>query len=1267
MAEKKIATGYVGNALRSSAADHTTTFTDEVFDTERQKYQSEVNINLESKIKEEAESRELAITAEAQARTQNDQLLSQAIAAEQERAEAAEQAIIYDVSANNNGAVFESLSAILNSSDLSTLIPTSVRHGGMSIRFIQGSEQSSDNKYVQYRLMSDEFSVYGADWQVVDANAAGIVFAGGRAVITSDSSIVFDERFTTIIPAGTKMFLKINSGIGTAATAVTLAIDMTGGWRNFNSDSYFVLPRDCTRLSVSVQSGNLIGDGGLIDVSVSYASSIPEIAYLGESIESESAQRKQGIESVKDSIGETKESLTVVESNVSLPFVVNVQSTSEWYKTPYTIKAGNYVVFMTNNQTLYGKTTESASENYESLILNTAVTKDINYIRFTETGDCTVIFSGIFSGQNIDTDNIGELYTTLNIPRLFTGHISTSSVWRPHEGFHYMIRVKPYDNIAVTKMAGVSNTFYAILKSYNVQKKELVFATGCSLVSLSDTDTSKVVVPSDGNYLYVSYRNNTTNAQAGSVVINGYDVLNESVIGNLVKDRDNIKNLQGILGYEYISPDITYSTGDEKYINNIGVVTTNTNYEYSNPISVKRNDVLFVTGFGGSTYCCLALSVSSNVFTPLVNYSDVDINKEVHFFYVCKEDCFISLSSRKTYGNLVILRGIDTSVNTILANILGIPSVAGITYTESMVNPDECLDNLNLDSSSPATPKIDSNYWVTNFIPVDDDTNWLFCNYNRPTRVVCYDENKQFVHFVGSTAIPLDINAFANPTTKYVRIQFAKSLVSFDDRYKVRIVKSVRKPNNSSPCNKIDGSLVGIRNIAYVNNDDIAKFEADKIYGSYVSATVFNVNGEAVELNTAPIYIDKSTKRQYRYNGSALYDVGYYDSKSLIFTESFEVDIPKTDLSTQNLIVTVSAKYCQGSGVTDKPMIRLINFSSNNLTSGTINYVIGGDRGFKQKEWRAQVLNYQQYKTIVSITIPAGVTLFIDKFGNYYSDKKGYETFPRVNAHAFAAPDNTIMYMEQNAKLGFACMITIPKRTYDDVWVCFHDDGNITNYTRHEDGSALTDADIPQNAPDTITSISNCPIGYFTYEELMQFDFGIYNSYDRFKPNRGQKIPLLKDFFMICAKTGIHPMLSVHPNWTESEWREIKTMTDKLGLTEKLNLKFAGGEEFFGTTYPVFGDEIESYAIDVSTSRDAAESMASLIKTLGIDFSKVRVGIEYFRDVITTAKVNNAIANGMFAAMVMDGAITSEDYEYWMEHGVSEFTDDNHTSVGLNW
>ena len=56
---------------------------------------------------------------------------------------------IYDVTANNDGVTFSSLSELLSSENLSTLIPVDVRCGGMSIRFVQ----SSDNKYVQFRYM----------------------------------------------------------------------------------------------------------------------------------------------------------------------------------------------------------------------------------------------------------------------------------------------------------------------------------------------------------------------------------------------------------------------------------------------------------------------------------------------------------------------------------------------------------------------------------------------------------------------------------------------------------------------------------------------------------------------------------------------------------------------------------------------------------------------------------------------------------------------------------------------------------------------------------------------------------------------------------------------------------------------------------------------------------------------------------------------------------------------------------------------------------
>jgi len=104
---------------------------------------------------------------------------------------------VYDVSAKNptagpnNDGKFESLYALLSDANLNTLIPFSVRRGGMSIKFIQ----SSDNKYLQYRLMSDTFSTTESDWQGVDdeptAGSDNLVKSGGVYELT----VLFSDTY----------------------------------------------------------------------------------------------------------------------------------------------------------------------------------------------------------------------------------------------------------------------------------------------------------------------------------------------------------------------------------------------------------------------------------------------------------------------------------------------------------------------------------------------------------------------------------------------------------------------------------------------------------------------------------------------------------------------------------------------------------------------------------------------------------------------------------------------------------------------------------------------------------------------------------------------------------------------------------------------------------------------------------------------------------------------------------------------------------------
>ena len=82
---------------------------------------------------------------------ENNKRLDKILEASQAKLTELESEAIYDVSAHNNNAVFESLQSLLSNSDLNSLIPTSIRCGGMSIRFI-----NSYNKYVQYRYTGIE-------------------------------------------------------------------------------------------------------------------------------------------------------------------------------------------------------------------------------------------------------------------------------------------------------------------------------------------------------------------------------------------------------------------------------------------------------------------------------------------------------------------------------------------------------------------------------------------------------------------------------------------------------------------------------------------------------------------------------------------------------------------------------------------------------------------------------------------------------------------------------------------------------------------------------------------------------------------------------------------------------------------------------------------------------------------------------------------------------------------------------------------------------
>ena len=108
--------------------------------------------------------------------------------------------IVFDISAyhatGSTLATYSNLVAALGTDGAN--VPASVRKGGMSVKFVQ----SSDNKYVQYRLMADEFSTTVTDWQGVDdeptAGSDNLVKSGG---IQSKLSVISKDLNNTTVNA----------------------------------------------------------------------------------------------------------------------------------------------------------------------------------------------------------------------------------------------------------------------------------------------------------------------------------------------------------------------------------------------------------------------------------------------------------------------------------------------------------------------------------------------------------------------------------------------------------------------------------------------------------------------------------------------------------------------------------------------------------------------------------------------------------------------------------------------------------------------------------------------------------------------------------------------------------------------------------------------------------------------------------------------------------------------------------------------------------
>ena len=384
--------------------------------------------------------------------------------------------------------------------------------------------------------------------------------------------------------------------------------------------------------------------------------------------------------------------------------------------------------------------------------------------------------------------------------------------------------------------------------------------------------------------------------------------------------------------------------------------------------------------------------------------------------------------------------------------------------------------------------------------------------------------------------------------------------------------------------------------------------------------------------------------------------------------------VPDTLFTGENLIIYSKAKYhiVDSQNVTDNvPEIWITGYGSDlNQRDSTIKYVIGKEDDLVVQQWRIPTLPPAFTSVRVTVAVPIDKLLIISPLeaGDYNAPNSTTSKI-RIDAHGspWTGMFNTLIGFEYAAKAGYPCCVAVPKRTSDGVWVCFHDDDNC-NGLRYANGTVpvckksagiYTQYDESGN----IIGDNPMPISSLTWEFLQDkivysgSYYGIWGT---------QHIPTLEDFFRVCARTGMIPMLSVHPALTASEWQEIKTLAERCGVLGRLDLKLRKGDSYVNPAVQVFGDSIRRYSIFV-TSEEGLQWSLNKLSSLG------NMGQESFcielNSTIAQSELVTQIINSGFTCSVFNGtrSLTGTFLNEMISWGVTEVTSNFNHSCGLNW
>lgn len=477
-------------------------------------------------------------------------------------------------------------------------------------------------------------------------------------------------------------------------------------------------------------------------------------------------------------------------------------------------------------------------------------------------------------------------------------------------------------------------------------------------------------------------------------------------------------------------------------------------------------------------------------------------------------------------------------------------------------------------------------HWCTDLIPIDNSKGSRVRTNKKTYRIVSYDNNKNLIYGMDG------LYSIDTANAKYVSLSFDNSV----DKSEVMLAYVDETSGGSS--NRWEEYFPNIGYIPYthyINEDHLHiksceenRQEIDNLKSNLESIakdffeSVKEIDGITIENDTDGI-------KMAHFNGETSTRTWFS-----LYKECEPNKVALLEFNGKSSNVSYSADNSTGC------LIAIEFFDKDNHIIGSKynSYVLGETRcGFHRY---GAVSPNGCAKVGLRFVTRGNTDMYIKDLSLKITNSYPMQSGNRVHGHLgmiYTSPKNTLPSFELSKIAGFNTVVTNVNVTKDNILVALHD--------------STIDA----------TSNGTGDVANFTYEELLQYDFGAW-----FSPYyAGTKIPKFEEVIRYFAVSGIRPALSLHGQLNNDRLNDVCSILNKYGFGKRCLVK-SFSLPTLDYMYSKLGDGKElEYLYDTIASQ-------SLIDDIALNHNYL-TGIELPHTSITSEIVDYAKSKGLEVSM----------------------------------